>query len=346
MEYIGIDVHKRESQICILTDDGQSIEQRIRTDRGRLGAVLARPRARILLEASTESEWVARCLEELGHEVVVADPNFAAMYAHRSRRVKTDRRDARTLAEACRAGTYRAAHRASDDARRLRGELAMRETLVRTRVRAINVVRALLRQEGLRVRSGAPAAFRRRLREVALPPTLAPIVAPLVTLLAQLDDLIAAADRGLAQRARTDLTVQRLTTVPGVGPVIATAFVATLDDPHRFRDPGQVTSYLGLVPREHSSGDRRQRGAITKAGNTRMRWLLVEAAWTVCRVRTTATAPLRQWADAVARRRGKRVAVVALARRLARVLYALWRDGVDYDPAVLDRAARRTAKAA
>lgn len=347
MEYIGIDVHKRESQVCILTDDGQCIERRIRTDRDRFGALFGgRARARILLEASTESEWVARCLEALGHEVIVADPNFAAMYASRSRRVKTDRRDARTLADACRAGTYRAAHRASDAAHALRSELAVRETLVRTRVRAINVIRAVLRHEGLRVRSGAPAGFRRRLAEVALPATVTPLVAPLVTLLTQLDELIAAADHCLAQRVRTEPIVQRLTTVPGVGPVVATAFVATLDAPQRFRDAQQVTSYLGLVPREQSSGERRQRGAITKAGNTRMRWLLVEAAWTVCRVPSTAGTPLRTWADAVAQRRGKRIAVVALARRLARVLYALWRDGVPYDSGRAPGANCRPARAA
>lgn len=103
MDSIGIDVHKNNSQVCILTDQGELIEKRMRTTRARFAVVLGqRERARILIEASTESEWVARCLEELGHDVVVADPNFAAMYATRSRRVKTDRRDARTLAEACR----------------------------------------------------------------------------------------------------------------------------------------------------------------------------------------------------------------------------------------------------
>src|SRR5216684_5713560 len=107
MEHLGIDVHKVESQICILTESGKVVERRIRTQRERFAAVLGeRPRARILIEASTESEWVARCLEELGHEVVVADPNFAAMYATRSRKVKTDLRDARTLAEACRLGAF------------------------------------------------------------------------------------------------------------------------------------------------------------------------------------------------------------------------------------------------
>ena len=115
MDNIGLDLHKRESQLAILTADGELLEVRIRTTRERCTEVLGnRPQARILLEASTESEWVARHLEALGHEVVVADPNFAPMYAARSRRVKTDRRDAQALLEACKLGAYRPAYRASD----------------------------------------------------------------------------------------------------------------------------------------------------------------------------------------------------------------------------------------
>jgi len=102
MENIGVDVHKVQSQACIISEAGERLERRIRTERGRFAAVFGRrPQARILIEASTVSEWVARCLDELGHEVVVADPNFAPMCATRSKRVKTDRRDARALAEAC-----------------------------------------------------------------------------------------------------------------------------------------------------------------------------------------------------------------------------------------------------
>ena len=102
MDHIGIDVHKKDSQICILTEEGELIERRVRTEAERFAEVLGhRPRARILIESATESEWVARGLEGLGHEVIVADPNFAPMYAQRSRKVKTDRRDARALAEAC-----------------------------------------------------------------------------------------------------------------------------------------------------------------------------------------------------------------------------------------------------
>src|SRR5262245_41703595 len=111
MDHVGMDLVKSESQIAILTEDGELIEMRIRTERHRLGEVFRRrPESKILVEASTESEWVARCLEELGHEVIVADPNYAPIYAHRTRRVKTDRRDARALAQACRLGAYRPAH--------------------------------------------------------------------------------------------------------------------------------------------------------------------------------------------------------------------------------------------
>ena len=121
MDHIGIDVHKRDSQIYLLAEGGEVIEQRIRTEAERFAAVLgSRPRARILIEASIESEWVARCLETLGHEVIVADPNCAPMYATRSRTVKTDRRDARALAEACLLGAYRPAHRLSDAQRHVR----------------------------------------------------------------------------------------------------------------------------------------------------------------------------------------------------------------------------------
>jgi transposase len=95
MDHIGIDLHKNQSQLCILTEDGELIEKRIGTTRPRFAAELGnRAKARIFVEASTESEWVARCLEELGHEVIVADPNFTPMYASRTRKVKTDRRDA------------------------------------------------------------------------------------------------------------------------------------------------------------------------------------------------------------------------------------------------------------
>jgi transposase len=329
-----MDVHKRESQVCIVDEAGAVVvEQRLRTARERLAAVLGeRPRARIVLEASTESEWVAQCLEAQGHEVIVADPNFAPMYATRRRRVKTDRRDARTLAEACRLGAYRCTHRSSAAAREIRAVLAVREALVRTRVRYVSLIRALLRREGVAVSSGTVETFARRLAAVDVPPGLQPQVAALRELLGPLTAAIAAADQDLAQIRGGEPVARRLSTVPGVGPVIAVAFVAILEDVRRFASAGHVAAYLGLVPQERSSGERQQRGPLTKAGNRRLRWLLVQAAWCVWRDRTPRTSALRAWATPIAARRGKRIAAVALARRLAGILYALWRDGTEYQP--------------
>lgn len=332
MEHIGIDVHKNQSQICVLTVDGELIEKRILTQRGRFAAVFgSRSRARILIEAATESEWVARCLEELGHEVIVADPNYAPMYGHRTRRVKTDRRDARALAEACRSGTYRRAHRTSDARRHLRGLLAVREALVRTRARYVSLIRTLLRREGLRVRSGNPAQFIERLAEIDVPALIAQEIEPLLKVLDCLDTRIALADRQLAELASEDDQIRRLCTVPGVGPVTAASVVATLDKAERFRGAHQAEAYLGLVPRERSSGEKQHKGRITKSGNTRSRWLLVEAAWVLLvRVKQTRAQPLQLWAQRIAARRGKCVAVVALARRLAGILYAMMRDGTEF----------------
>ena len=331
MEHIGIDVHKNESQICLVTDEGEILEDRIATRRDRFAAVLgAHAHARILIEASTESEWVARCLEELGHEVIVADPNFAPMYATRSRRVKTDRRDAQALMDACRLGAYRAVHRTSEAQRQVRALLIARDTLVRARVRQIQVLRALLRREGLRIRSGAPASFGLRMDDVEMPEWLRAIVAPVRSAMEAGNQQLVILDDRIQQIVVGDPIVQRLCTVPGIGPVTATAFVSTLDEVNRFRGAHAVEAYIGLVPCEFSSGERQQRGGLTKAGNTRLRWLLVEAAWSILRYRNPRTERLRDWAERIALRRGRRIAVVAVARRLAGILYAMWRDGTTF----------------
>ena len=331
MDTIGLDLHKRECQLCTLTEAGEIVEQRIATTRERLTAVLGnRPPPRILLEASTESEWVARHLESLGHEVIVADPNFAPMYATRRRGVKTDRRDARTLMEALRLGAYRAIHRASAAQRHVRAQLAVREALIRTRSRYVSVVRALTRRDGLRLASGGPAHLERKLTALGLDPQLAAEIAPLRVVLEPVNAEIERADAQLAATAGADPLIARLCTTPQIGPVTAVAFVATLDDVTRFRTAHQVEGYLGLTPREYSSGERQQRGRISKTGNPRMRALLVETGWRLLRSTDPAAAPLRVWAEQIAARRGRNIAAVALARRMAGILYALWRDGTTY----------------
>jgi transposase len=333
MDHVGMDVHKKDSQLYILTDGGEIIERRIRTDPERFAAVLgARTRARILLEASTESEWVARCLEGLGHEVIVADPNFAPMYATRSRKVKTDRRDARALAEACVLGAYRPAHRLSDAQRHVRGRLGVRDALVRTRTRYIALIRALLRQHGYRVPSGSAEGFLQRVRDLPLPGRLLSVVAPLLAVMRHLNQQLAYSDTTLEHLAAQDPRVPRLRSVPCVGPVTAAAFLAAVDDAQRFHHAHQLEAYLGLVPREYSSGETQRRGPITKAGHSRTRWLLIQAAVSLLRRHPPQAEALRTWALRIAARRGKQVAVVALARRLAGILYALLRDGRVFDP--------------
>ncbi len=336
MEHIGIDVHKNSCQVCALTEDGGLVERRIKTERSSLHALFKdRPRARILVESSTESEWVARCLEELGHEVIVADPNFAPMYATRSKKVKTDKRDARTLCEACRLGAYRPAHRTSDRQRDVRAHLAVRENLVRTRAKYISLIGALARREGCRIKSGVSRSFAARVGEAELPAHVLAQVEPLLVMLEALNEQIRKADERLAEVVRGDEVVRRLCSVPGVGPVIATTFAATLDGASRFQGAKHVRSYLGLVPREYSSGEKQHRGRISKAGNRRARALLVEAAWPLLRWKTERTRALHEWWARIAQWRGKAIAAVALARKLAGILYAIWRDGTEFDVRLL-----------
>jgi transposase len=214
----------------------------------------------------------------------------------------------------------------------VRGRLTVRDAVVRTRTRYISLIRALLRQQGYVVPSGSAEAFGQRVAALTLPGQLLSTIAPLLAVICHLNAQLAYSDQTIEQLAAHDVRVQRLRTVPSIGPVTATAFVATLDDVQRFRDAHQVEAYLGLVPRERSSGETQRRGHITKAGHSRVRWLLIQAAVSILRRRPPTADALRNWALRIAARRGKHIAVVALARRLAGILYALLRDGTVYDP--------------
>jgi transposase len=331
MEYGAIDLHKKESQIRIVTKSGQIIDERIATTRERLTQVFwGRPRMRILVEASTESEWVAQHLEQIGHEVIVADPNYGPMYGHRSRRIKTDRRDVAALAEACEHGTYRCAHRRSAQQHEVQCRLNVRDELTQARTRAISLARCITRAAGLRIRSGRTETFLERLAALDMSPGMKKTLAPLRSVIEILDDELANADEEFAALVSRDPMVKRLTTLPGIGPITAAAFVAALDVVSRFDRAAQVTSYLGLVPQEFSSGEKQRRGRVVRSAHPHLQSLLVQAAWRVWRIPNPQTEHFRSWAQAIARRRGKKVAMVALARRLARTLFAMWRDQTDY----------------
>lgn len=334
MNYIGLDLGKNNSQICLLTEEGEIVEKRIKTEREVFAKFFGQYNepSRILLEASTESEWVARCLEELGCEVIVADPNFAPMYSTRSKKIKTDKRDARALCEACRLGAYRRSHRVSDNQRLRRSQLAVRETMVRTRAKYICLIRTILRAEGWRVGTGSSRLFVEKVEQLILSPELTIVLEPLLKMLENLNEQIKKADHHLAAIVAEDQKVHRLAQVPGIGAVTATAFVAVIDEVERFGTAKQVRSYLGLVPQENSSGEKQHRGRISKTGNSRIRQLLVEVSWGIlCVQKRKETEGLRRWATRIAERRGRRIATVALARKLAGILYAMWRDGTEFD---------------
>ena len=331
MVYGAIDLHMRFSQIRIIDTDGKVLkDQRIETSRERFVAAFAgRGAMRILVETGTESEWVAQTLEAAGHEVVVADPNYAPMYGETSRRIKTDRRDVAALAEANRRGWYRAAHRTSATQRETKQVLRARRLLVQQRSGVISLVRSLLRQSGYRLPTGAAERVPARVAKLAITGTLAQTLPPLCDQIVALSTAITTFDQQLQQRTATDAIVARLRSVPGIGVIVATTFRAFVDRHERFGHAGQVSAAIGLVPREDSSAERRQRGHITKAGPRELRSLLIQAAWVCWRHGGSGT--LKAWADAIAERRGRRIAVVALARRLSRILFALWRDDTTFD---------------
>lgn len=330
MVYGAIDLHMRYSQIRIVDEAGGVLrDQRVVTSRERLVTAFAGLGAmRIVVETGTESEWVAQALEAVGHEVVVVDPNYAPMYGELRRHVKTDRRDVAALAEANRRGWYRPAHRTSPRQRATRQVLRARRQVVQMRSGAVALVRSLLKQDGDRLPRCSAERVPTQLARLRLPPGRRAILAPLVEMIHTATEQIALLDEQLEAWAAADPVVQRLRTVPGVGLVVAMTFRAQIDGVDRFRHAGQVSAAIGLVPREDSSAERRQRGHITKVGSRELRSLLVQAAWSCWRSKQSAT--LRAWAEQLAARRGRRIAVVGLARRLSRVLYALWRDGTTF----------------
>lgn len=331
MVYGAIDLHMRYSQIRILDDAGLvHRDQRVPTTRERLTQAFAAAGAmRILLETGTESEWVAQALEAAGHEVIVADPNYAPMYGELRRKVKTDRRDVAALAEANRRGWYRPAHRTTAVQRETKQILRSRRLLVQMRSGAVSLLRSLLRQSGYRLASGSCETVPTRVARLTVSAELALTLAPLARQITALTTEIHALDGRLQVRTAPDPVVARLRSVPGVGLIVATTYRAFIDRCERFDHAGQVSAAIGLVPREDSSAERRHRGHITKAGPRELRSLLIQAAW-VC-WRHPGSAALRAWVDALAARRGRRIAVVALARRLSRILFALWRDDTTFE---------------
>ena len=285
---------------------------------------------RILVETGTESEWVAQALEAAGHEVIVADPNYAPMYGEPTRRIKTDRRDVAALAEANRRGWYRAAHRTSAAQRDTKQILRARRLLVQQRSGAVSLLRSLLRQSGYRLGTGSCETVPTRVARLPVTGELAETLAPLCRQIAALTTEIHALDARFQTRTASDAIVARLRSVPGVGLIVATTFRAFVDRHERFapRRPSQCRDRLGAARRQfrgappsrphYESGAAR---AAQPADSSGVGALAASAAVARC---------ARGWIG-LAARRGRRIAVVALARRLSRILFAMWRDDTTFD---------------
>lgn len=343
---VGLDLGKRKSQICIQRPEGTIVtERRINTTPQELVATTKDyPEATVLMESSTGAVWVAKVLESVGWKVIVADPRFSPMYAQTNKRVKTDKRDARALADALRLQAFRPAHRKSDIARRLHGLLQARSQLVRKRTSFISFVRAQCERDGVVLRKARAANFERVVEGVTMGTGLFEIVSPLLVVIDAINAQIKECDELLDREAKMPVA-KLLQTTFGVGPMTSLAFVAAIDDPSRFPNPREVSAYLGLAPGERNSGEsKRPPGAITKSGDVLARSYLVEAALIIMMPKSPAT-PLKKWGESIARKGNgsKKHAAVAVARRLARILWAMWRDNKPFDAARTASATTSTA---
>lgn len=332
MEHVAIDLGGRESQICIRTAEGKIVEEH-RCQTTNLGDYLkTRAKSRVVMETCAESFAIAAAAQLAGHEVRVVPATLVRTLGVGARRLKTDRRDAQALSEVSCRIDLPSVHIRSPQARDTKTLCSMRNGLVQARTQLTNTVRGWLRMQLVKVRSGSVETLPQRVREkfLARPEGMAGCVERQLQAIEALTTQIDEASAEIDQYAKQSKVCQRLMSVPGVGPITATRFTATLDVSTRFPDAHHVGSYLGMTPSEDSSSDRVSRGSITKAGDSTMRWLLVQSAW--CLWRTQPHDPMVKWARAVADRRGRRVAIVALARKLAGIMFALWRDETTYNP--------------
>jgi len=235
------------------------------------------------------------------------------------------------LAIALERGYAALSHVLSVRARLLREALERHRALVETRKRLVTHARGLARGRGIQLPACATEDFAFHLRRAELPVFLSDLIEPMLAPLETVNLQLTKVDLHIQQllEESPDPLLERLASVPGVSVVSAAAFVSVIDDVHRFRSASQVVAYVGLCPNERSSGGKQRLGAITKRGNAYLRWILVQSAW--CILRSRSQDELVMWAHAVAKRRGRMRAAVAVARRLTGILFALWRDGTYYD---------------
>lgn len=336
---VGIDLGRKLS-FCEVQGD-EVVQRAMLTTKSELERVLgpATEPARVAIEACREAWYYHDLLKSWGHQVLVVDTTRVRELGIGHGRRKNDRIDAEVLARAVQSGRIPLAHVLSPERREMRAEIGVRRALVQTRAEFVVTVRGLLRSWGVQAPKCEPGDFAlnvdKLVRAKQLTKDRYARIEPLIAVLNSIGPQIRALDSKLERMIEGVEIGKVLMTCPGVGTVVACSFVSVIDDASRFDNAHQVEAYLGLVPSENTSGARKL-GSITKAGNTYLRAMLVQAAWVVLRCRVNSA--LKLWGMAIAKKKGKKLAVVAIARRLAGILWAMWRDNKPYDPSLVGKA--------
>jgi len=345
MNYCGIDVAMKSSYIYITDGDGRiKSKGELPTTAEDFRRVLKRfvpGGLKVAVEAGPQTAWIHDLLVEIGAEVNVVNPNKVRLIAE-SRR-KTDKIDAKLLCELLRLdGLPDPVHVPDKETRSLRGLLVARRQLVSARTKVCNVVRGMLRQEGICLPSRfltSLAAWQRLLEVEFTHSHLRPIVEAYAETFKTLTRSLQALDRELAQREKSDDRAARLQTMPKVGRIASLTFLAAVDDVNRFSSSRKLVGYSGLAPTMRSSGERTEYGSISREGRRELRAVWVQIAQLVAMDTGRDTAPLRKWFAKVAYHRGKKTAIVALARKLLTIAYQLLKQQTVYDAKKLRRAA-------
>ena len=331
---IAVDLAKTVFEIAVSEQPGR-VSERQRLSREAFGKFFGnRKPAVVLMEACGSSHHWGRRIEAAGHRVVLIPPHVVRPYVMGN---KTDRSDAKGLLEAFRNEQVRPVPVKSIEQQTLCALHRLRSAWLAARTARINTVRGLLREFGITIPLGAKRvvpALQLALEDAdsGLPDAARPTLADARDEITELEERIDSVERQLRVLAQSIPVVSRLQTIPGVGLITATAFVALIGDVHRFPTARHFASYLGLTPRERSSGLRRKLGAISKRGDVYLRMLLTHGARAVIwRARSRAHPDrLRSWALRVEAHRGHNKATIALANKLARVVWAVWRRDAEF----------------
>jgi len=348
MRSVGLDLGARHIAWCEV-EDGKVVRRGSVRRLSELESLLGRGTApaRVAFEACREGWHVHDVLQQWGQTPLMLDTTRIRRIGVGHHGRKNDAIDAEAIAMALDAGRVPLAHVLSPERRALRAKLSIRGELVDLRARQVTLLRGLARAVGVLVDTSSTDNFLQKLQQAALDDGTRSLMAPLVKTLTVAQEQLALVDAEIAEIARGDSIIRLCATVPGVAVIVAATFVSVIDEAKRFHNAHAVSAYLGLVPGESTTGgkDKQRLGGITKHGNAHARRMLVQSAWQILRA-GDADDPLRRWASQLANTRGKKIAAVALARKLAGVLWAMWRDGTVYDPGLEARESSKGLRAA